>query len=96
MFLLDVKEPSVVMLLLSAITALGAAVVWLALYIRKLHNRLNQVTIDKSDEVTEIAVKVTEVVQDVKATVANNTKAVEKVSELADELHHLILKGTQK
>lgn len=110
MFLLDVKEPSLVMLLLGAISALVAAVVWLALYIRKLHNRMNELSTKHTNEiremaaeVKEIAVNVAEVVQDVRATVAGNTKAVEwvgkaveRVGDVADDLHKTIIQNILK
>jgi hypothetical protein len=56
-------EPSIVMLLLSAITVLGGVIVYLALYIRKLHNRQ-----------MDMAIKFTETTQALKASIDINTK----------------------
>lgn len=93
MILLAVQEPSLVMLLLSAISACVGAIIWLALYIRKLHNRMNEQTVKHSIEVKELAVNVAEVAQDMKATVAANTETGKAVVRAVDELHKAILQN---
>ncbi len=80
-----ITEPSITMLLITAVGGLVGAIVWLALYIRKLHNRS-----------MEMAIKFIESTKDMKNSVDACVKAVEENSDVTRDLHTLILKATSK
>lgn len=64
-------EPSIVMLLLSAITVLGGVIVYLALYIRKLHSKH-----------TDLAIRFTQTAEDLKSAIDANTKVADDLHRI--------------
>lgn len=77
---LFITEPSTTMLLITAIGGLVGAIVWLALYIRKLHNR----SMDMSN-------KFVEATRDLRSSVDANTKALDLNTTTTNDLHKYII-----
>lgn len=74
------KEPNIVMLLMSAIVALSGCIVWLALYIKGLHNG----HVDMVEKTVESQEKLKSSIDGLAHNIANNTK-------VTDDLHRLFL-----
>lgn len=74
------KEPNIIMLLISAIVSLSGCVVWLALYIRSLQTKS-----------VEMSIKFTECTIKLENSITSNTEAIEKNIRSLDDLHKLIL-----
>jgi hypothetical protein len=74
------KEPNIVMLLISAIIALSGCIVWLALYVRALQTRS-----------VEMSIKFTECTVKLENSITCNTEAIEKNIKSLEDLHKLIL-----
>lgn len=78
-------QPTPVMLLTSGIISLAAVIVWLAMYIRKLHNRMLSMT-----------EKFTEATGGLKGSLDALTKSVDKNTDVNDDFHKYILTSTKR
>ncbi len=74
------KEPNIIMLLISAIVALSGCIVWLALYIKGLHKG----HVEMVEKTVESQEKLKSSIDNLAHNIANNTK-------VSDDLHHLFL-----
>lgn len=68
----------------AAITSLVAAIVWLALYIRKLHNKTVEYLKEDKDKMIEVLSKNTSASEQA-------ARSNEKMSEIIEDLHKTIL-----
>ncbi len=74
------KEPNIIMLLISAIGALSGCIVWLALYIKGLHKG----HVDMVEKTVESQEKLKNSIDNLSHNIANNSK-------VTDDLHRLFL-----
>lgn len=96
------ETPQIITMLTGALTVLGAVIVWLALYIRKLHNQAMKTGEANRDIILKVVEKTTEVMADVNATIHNNTvattngaeqttRAMDRLGGVVNDLHKTIL-----
>lgn len=69
---------------ISAISALVAAIVWLALYIRRLHNKTVEYLKEDKEKMIQVISKNTSAAE-------QSTRSNEKLSETIEDLHKTIL-----
>lgn len=74
------KEPNIVMLLISAVMALSGCVVWLAMYIKNLHKG-NLKMVEKATESNE----------KLKSSIDNLTHSINNNTKVTDDLHRLFI-----
>lgn len=74
------KEPNVIMLLISAIVALSGCIVWLAIYIKGLHKG----HVDMVEKTVESQEKLKNSIDNLSHNIASNTK-------ITDDLHRIFL-----
>lgn len=77
----------------AVISCLCGAIVWLVLWIRKMHERQLKAQQAHSDKYVELTEKVVEAVQDNKTSSDGVKKAVESNTKVMDDLHKSILKS---
>lgn len=78
-------EVTTTSLLVTGISGLVACVVWLSAYIKKLHAKS-----------MEAANKFTETAAGLKSSIDQQTKSVDKNTQVTDDLHKYILQQTRK
>lgn len=74
------KEPNIVMLLITAVTALSGCIVWLAMYIKNLHKG-NLKMVESATESHE----------KLKSSIDNLTHSINNNTKVTDDLHKMML-----
>ncbi len=77
--------PTMTGILITAISALSGVIVWLALYIRRLHNRSLHMQVENTKQMLGMTERVVEVVTKVNATIAINTETIERTAHMTNK-----------
>jgi methyl-accepting chemotaxis protein len=88
------ENPNIIALLIGAITALGGTIVFLALYIRKMHNTQIKRADEDRKELLTVIKENTQVNADMRAAIQTNTiattNAAEQTSRSMDRLNNTV------
>lgn len=100
------QDPRIVTLLIIAIVALAGVIVWLALYIRSVHNKNGKQQVENTRQILTMTEKVVEVITRVDSTMLLHTKSNELTTQqtvmamtaldrTVNDLHKYILQSTK-